>query len=51
MHSVASPITTPSAIPFSPQREPSTPTHLVAHWLKDANGKLYRIWVSEKVTP
>lgn len=34
---------------FPTSKVQGTPTHLVAHWLKDKEGKLYQVWVSEKV--
>lgn len=43
---VASVATSPVLFPLT--KEQDTATHLVAHWLKDQDGKLYRVWVSEK---
>ncbi|SMH55506.1 hypothetical protein SAMN06272755_2966 [Picosynechococcus sp. OG1] len=49
MHHVANPTTPQTSIPFPLKTDRNVPTRLVAHWLIDANGKLYRIWVSEKI--
>ncbi|BAW96868.1 hypothetical protein NIES970_18100 [[Synechococcus] sp. NIES-970] len=49
MQIIASPITRPATSSFFPKQDQSASKRLVAHWLKDSSGKLYRIWVNETV--
>jgi hypothetical protein len=51
MRRVASPVTNNPVVPFPIPQNPTAPTRLVTHWLKDPDGKLYQMWVRENIKP
>ena len=42
-------VSTPQAVSFPATEKITQPTHLVAHWYKDAEGKLYQRWFEEVI--
>ncbi len=42
-------VSTPQAVSFPATEKNIQPTHLVAHWYKDAEGKLYQRWFEEVI--